>query len=143
MALFTGFTLTLLAGVTMGFSMWSIKWARVWKWENFWLVYAVGSLVVAPFILAYSLLPNLSEVYATASARDILLPCVLGLFWGLAQLGAGVCVHHLGFAVSGAVLNGTGAAVGTLVPLIVLHREVLMQRSGLLIFFGVAVTICG
>jgi hypothetical protein len=35
MSLITGLTLTLLAGISMGFSMWSIRWARVWKWGNF------------------------------------------------------------------------------------------------------------
>ena len=143
MILFTGFALTLLAGITMGFSMWSIKWARLWKWENFWLVYAIASLIVAPLILAFSLLPNLFQVYASLTTREMMLPFVLGVFWGFAQLGAGICVHRLGFAVSGAVLNGVGAAVGTLVPLIILHREVLLQRSGLLILFGMAITIFG
>ena len=143
MTLITGFTLTLLAGITMGFSMWSIKWARVWKWENFWFVYVIASLIIAPFILAYSTLPHLTQVYLSLTPREVLLPFIFGIFWGFAQLGAGICVHRLGFAVSGAVLNGVGAAVGTLVPLIVLHREVLLQTSGLLILLGVAITVGG
>lgn len=143
MTLITGFALTLVAGVTMGVSIWPIKWARVWKWENFWFVYAIASLIVAPFILAFSLLPHLSLVYSSLTIRELVLPFVFGFFWGFAQLGAGICVHRLGFAVSGAVLNGTGAAVGTLVPLIIFHRQLLLQRSGLLIFFGMAITMGG
>jgi L-rhamnose-H+ transport protein len=143
MPLITGFVLTFLAGNTMGFSMWSIKWARVWKWENFWLVYTIVSLIIVPIVIAFLLLPHLGLVYASLTTREVMLPFVMGLLWGFAQLGAGICVHRLGFAVSGAVLNGVGAAVGTLVPLIVLHREVLLQKSGLLIFFGMAVTLCG
>ncbi len=143
MALITGFALTLLAGITMGFSMWSIKWARVWKWENFWFVYAIASLIIAPLVLAFLLLPHLSLVYASLTTREVMLPFVLGVLWGFAQLGAGICVHRLGFAVSGAVLNGVGAAVGTLVPLIILHREVLLQGSGLLILLGMAITLGG
>ena len=143
MVLITGFALTLFAGITMGFSMWSIKWARVWKWENFWFVYAIASLIIAPIILASSLLPHLPEVYASLTIREVMVPFVLGILWGFAQLGAGICVHRLGFAVSGAVLNGVGAAVGTLVPLVILHQEVLLQRSGLLILLGMAITIGG
>jgi L-rhamnose-H+ transport protein len=143
MPLFTGFSLTFLAGITMGFSLWSIKWARVWKWENFWLVYVIVSLIIVPFVIAFLMLPHLALVYASLTPREAMLPFVLGAFWGFAQLGAGICVHRLGFAVSGAVLNGVGAAVGTLVPLIILHREVLLQKSGLLIFFGMAVTLGG
>ncbi len=143
MALITGFTLTLLAGITMGFSMWPIKWARVWKWENFWFVYAIASLIIAPSILAFSLLPHLAAVYASLTPREILLPFCFGIGWGFAQLGAGVCVHRLGFAVSGAVLNGVGAAVGTLVPLIVLHRELLFEKSGIYLLLAMACSVAG
>jgi hypothetical protein len=60
MPLITGSVLALLAGVIMGLSGWSIKLVRVWKWENFWLVYAVVSLILAPTALAYGLLPHLN-----------------------------------------------------------------------------------
>ena len=51
MPLITGFALTLVAGITMGFSIWPIKWLRMWKWENFWLVYTIAALIIAPSIL--------------------------------------------------------------------------------------------
>lgn len=143
MSLITGFALTLVAGITMGFSMWPIKWARHWKWENFWFVYVIVSLMLAPIVLAMMLLPHLALVYSSLTEREVVVPLAFGLLWGFAQLGAGVCVHRLGFAVSGAVLNGVGAAVGTLVPLIVWHRELLLQRSGILILCGIAITLCG
>ena len=143
MSLITGFVLALLAGVTMGLSGWSIKLVRVWKWENFWLVYAIVSLIIAPTALAYLLLPHLNSVYASLTARELLLPFGFGLLWGLAQLGAGVTLYRLGLAVSGAVLNGVGVAVGTLMPLFMLHSSVLLQKSGLYILFGVAVTVAG
>jgi len=143
MPLITGCVLALLAGVIMGLSGWSIKLVRVWKWENFWLVYAIVSLMVAPTALAYMLLPHLNDVYASLTAHQILLPFGLGLFWGLAQLGAGVTLYRLGLAVSSAVLNGTGVAVGTLIPLFLLHSNALFETSGLYILFGTAVTVAG
>jgi L-rhamnose-H+ transport protein len=143
MPLITGFVLALLAGVTMGLSGWSIKLVRVWKWENFWLVYAIVSLILAPTALAYALLPHLNTVYASLTAREAMLPFGFGLFWGLAQLGAGVTLYRLGLAVSGAVLNGVGVAVGTLIPLFMLHSNVLLEKSGLYILFGTAVTVAG
>ena len=143
MPLITGFVLALLAGFTMGLSGWSIKLVRVWKWENFWLVYAIVSLILAPTALAYVLLPHLNTVYASLTPREVLLPFGFGLLWGFAQLGAGVTLYRLGLAVSGAVLNGTGVAVGTLIPLFMLHSNVLFETSGLYILFGTAVTVTG
>jgi L-rhamnose-H+ transport protein len=143
MPLITGFVLALLAGLTMGLSGWAIKLARVWKWENFWLIYAIVSLILAPTALGYLLLPHLNAVYASLTARELLLPFGLGLLWGLAQLGAGVTLYRLGLAVSGAVLNGTGVAVGTLMPLFLLHSNALFEKSGIYILFGTAITVAG
>jgi L-rhamnose-H+ transport protein len=143
MHLLMGFGLALLAGVTMGLAGWFIKRARVWKWENFWLAYSVVSMIIAPFVLAYLLLPHLSHVYISLTPREILLPFGLGILWGFAQLGGGICLYRLGVAVQGAVLNGVGVAVGTLAPLIMLHRNVLFQNSGLLILLGITATLSG
>ncbi len=61
MPLITGFVLALLAGITMGFSGWSIKLVRVWKWENFWLVYAIVSLIHCSHRTGLFLLPHLNQ----------------------------------------------------------------------------------
>ena len=138
-----GFALTLLGGVSVGFSAWSLKWARIWKFENYWLLNCILSLIILPFSLAYWLLPHLGNVYASLGAREALRPFLFGALWGIALLGAGVCMHKLGFAVSGAVINGTGAAVGTLAPLILLHRAMLFETNGILILVGTMIMLAG
>jgi L-rhamnose-H+ transport protein len=138
-----GFILTLAAGTSVGVSMWPLKWARFWKWENFWLVYAIFSLIIMPFGLAFSVLPHMGHVYASLTFQQVLLPFGLGVLWGFAQLGAGICVHRLGLAVAGAVLNGTGAAFGTIIPLVSLHREMLFQSNSLLILAGICMMLFG
>lgn len=140
---FAGFLLTLVAGASVGFSMWPLKWVRAWKWENFWLLYSVFSLIVLPFALAFIVLPHLSVVYASLGVRQLLQPFLFGIFWGVAQLGAGICVHRLGLGVAGAVLNGTAAAFGTIIPLVTLHREATLESTGLLILIGTLLMITG
>jgi L-rhamnose-H+ transport protein len=140
---FTGFLLTVAAGACVGFSMWPLKWARTWRWENFWLFYSFFSLIVFPIGLAFLVLPHIADVYASLALHNILLPFLLGLFWGLAQLGAGVCVQRLGLAVTIAVLSGVGAAFGTIIPLISLHREATLASNGLSILVGTALMLGG
>jgi L-rhamnose-H+ transport protein len=140
---FIGFLLTLIAGTSVGISMWPLKRARTWQWENFWLFYSIFSLIIVPFGLAFSLLPHLIEVYSSLGIHALLLPFFLGTLWGFAQLGAGICVSRLGLAVAGAVLNGIGAAVGTIIPLFYLHGDMAFQTSGLLIMAGVALMLIG
>jgi L-rhamnose-H+ transport protein len=139
----TGFLLTVVAGASVGFSMWPLKWARTWRWENFWLFYSFFSLIAFPIGLAFVVLPHLAAVYALLTLHEILLPLLLGFFWGFAQLGAGVCVQRLGLAVTIAVLSGVGAAFGTIIPLISLHREATLASNGLSILIGTALMLAG
>lgn len=138
-----GFLLTIVAGMSVGVSMWPLKWSRRWKWGNFWLFYAVFSLIVVPFCLAFAVLPHLSEVYAELPAMELARPFLLGVLWGFAQLGAGISVHRLGLAVGGAILNSVGAAFGTLLPLIFLHSEEMLRPSGLMLLGGTAAMLLG
>jgi L-rhamnose-H+ transport protein len=139
----TGLLLTVIAGTSVGFSMWPLKWARSWRWENFWLVYSFLSLIVFPIGLAFSVVPHLTSVYASLTMQEVLLPLLLGLLWGFAQLGAGVCMQRLGLAVTVTVLSGVGAAFGTVIPLISLHRETTLASSGLLILIGTVLMLAG
>lgn len=143
MGLIHGFVLTVIGGFSTGFNMLPLKWERIWKWENFWLLYTVVSLLVIPPLLAFELCPGLWGAYASLPAMELIRPFVLGTLWGLAQLGAGVGAHRLGFAMTGSILGGVGTAVGTLVPLVMQHSGMVFQTSGLLILGGTAVTLAG
>jgi L-rhamnose-H+ transport protein len=140
---FAGFLLTVAAGASVGFSLWPLKWARTWRWENFWLFFTIFSLIVFPMGLAFLVLPHVTAIYAALSWREMQVPFVLGVFWGFAQLGAGVCVQRLGLAVTVAVLSGVGAAFGTIIPLIGLHREMTLASNGLLVLSGTALMLAG
>jgi L-rhamnose-H+ transport protein len=138
-----GFFLTFVAGASVGISMWPLKWVRALKWENFWLLYSIFSLIVVPFGLAFAVLPHLTAVYASLQPHQILQPFLMGLLWGVAQLGAGLCVHRLGLAVAGAVMNGTAGAFGTIIPLISLHSKSTLTATGLWILAGTALMLGG
>jgi L-rhamnose-H+ transport protein len=138
-----GFALVLFAGITMGGNLVPIKWMKAWKWENFWLVYSTVGLVVVPCALAFLLLPGIVGVYASIPLQAMVKPFIYGLVWGIAQLGAGICVHRIGLGLTGSILNGICAASGAFIPLCVQHRELLFQRSGLMILAGTAVMAVG
>ncbi len=73
-----GLAITFLAGVVTGTNLLPIKWAKVWKWENFWLLYSIVSLVVAPLCLAFLLLPHIGTVYASLPLRLLVWPFIFG-----------------------------------------------------------------
>lgn len=143
MSIFEGLVLTFLAGAMAGANLLPLKWIRVWKWENFWFVYSIVSLTIVPFGLAFLLLPHLTTVYASTPFSTLIKPLLYGFLWGIAQLGAGICVDKIGLALTSSILNGLCATFGSLTPLVVQHSEMLSQLSGKLLLVGIAVMLVG
>lgn len=120
-----------------------LKFAKRWPWENTWLLFSVLSLVVLPWSLALNAVPHLYAVYAGLPVTAFILPLVLGFGWGIAQVLFGLSIVNLGMALGYAIIVGLGAALGTLVPILVMHREILVTRRGFLVMAGVAIMIAG
>lgn len=133
----------MLAGCSTGLSMLPLKWARHWRWENYWLPYTVVALYLVPAGLAFWLCPGLWNVYTSIPFHAVIRPLFFGTLWGFAYLGAGVCMHRLGFALPGALIGGVGTAVGTLAPLFTQHSQMILETSGLLILMGTGITLLG
>jgi L-rhamnose-H+ transport protein len=138
-----GFALTLLAGSMMGANLLPLKWSKVWRWENFWFVYSIVSLLLVPFGLVLIFIPHPQTVYESVPFSIIAKPFLYGMLWGVAQLGAGICVHKIGLALTGSILNGLCAAFGSLTPLVVQHADLLTKPSGMLLLCATAVMLFG
>lgn len=138
-----GLALTVLAGVCSGNSMLPMKFARRWQWENTWLVFSLFSLVIIPWALALLLAGNLRSLYCSLLPGQLLLPFVLGVAWGVAQVLFGLSIARLGQALGFAIIISLGSLGGTLVPLIFKNRAVFATSSGALILAGLGVMLVG
>ena len=101
------------------------------------------SLLIVAFGLAFLLLPHLATVYLSIPFSTLVRPFLYGLLWGVAQLGAGICVDKIGLALTSSILNGLCATFGSLIPLVVQHLDLLSERSGLLMLAGIVVMLLG
>lgn len=111
-----GVLATLLAGCMMGNFLLPMKFARGWRWEQLWLVFSVVSLVILPWCLALSAVPDLAEVYGSATWISLSLPVLFGALWGVAQVLFGICAVRIGMALAYAIVIGLGAVLGSLLP---------------------------
>lgn len=143
LTLWIGLLLTLVAGLCSGSSMLPMKFAKRWPWENTWLVFTMVSLAILPWALAFTLLHNVFAVYAALPADAFVAPLVFGFGWGIAQVLFGLSIARLGMALGYAIIVGLGALLGTLVPVLVKHREVIATGRGTLILSGVAIMVLG
>ena len=143
MVILAGFLIVFFAGSIMGTNLVPLKWIRVWKWENFWFVYSIMSLLVVPICIASIFVPHLGAVYSSIPLSTMAKPFLYGVLWGVAQLGAGISVDKIGLALTGSILNGLCAALGTLTPLLLLHFDLVSKPSGQLLLVGTAVMLLG
>jgi L-rhamnose-H+ transport protein len=138
-----GLALTVLSGICSGNSMLPMKFARRWQWENTWLVFSLFSLLILPWALAFLLAGNLRSLYCSLFPGQLLLPLILGIAWGVAQVLFGLSIARLGQALSFAIVISLGSLGGTLVPLIFKNRAVFGTSNGALILSGLAVMLAG
>jgi L-rhamnose-H+ transport protein len=119
---------------------------RKWAWETYWLVGGFFSWIIAPWVLALFLTKDLMGVLNAASAATLFWTYVFGVLWGLGGLTFGLTMRYLGISLGMAVALGFCAAFGTLMPPLFngeFVSKVLGTHSGLVILFGVCVSLAG
>jgi len=124
-----------------------IPYRRVqgWAWETYWLAGGVFSWIVAPWVTAWLLVPDVSAAFRATPRQALIWTVVFGALWGLGGLTFGLTVRYLGIALGVAVALGLCNAFGTLVPPIVSGDlgAIAGTLSGRVILAGVVVSLAG
>lgn len=142
-SLIHGVMLTMIAGLMSGNCMLPMKFTRSWKWENVWLVFSVISLVILPWALAIVLVDHLLDTYRGLLIGQLVVPLLLGVGWGVAQILFGISVKRLGLGVAYAIIVGLGAVLGTLVPLFAQQDASAIRHAASFILGGVVIMVAG
>lgn len=120
-----------------------MKFARRWAWENTWLVWTVFALIVMPLAVALVTIPDLLAVYRSAALDTILEVCMFGAGWGVAQVFFGLAVDMIGITLAFSIVLGTSAAIGSLIPMVSLHRGHLNSAAGYAVLGANALVLLG
>lgn len=135
--------MVLMGGISTGCFPLPMKFTRNWAWENIWLLYSIVGLLAGPWLVTLATIPHPMTVYEASSLRTLVLTSTFGFGWGVGNVLFGEAVALVGMALTFAVVAGLCAAVGSLIPLVLLRPERLMQPSGLIITLGVGMTVLG
>ena len=138
-----GIMLILIAGFLQGTFMLPIKYARRWEWENTWLGFSISGYVGFPWLVAFLTVPHLHQVFVNTSNTTLAWTFLWGLGWGLGGLLFGLGVNYVGLALGFAIVIGLTAAIGTLIPLLLVSHVDLASTQGTFIVAGVVVTLFG
>lgn len=135
--------LVLLAGGASGSFAVPMKRIRGWQWEHTWLVWSLLGMLVIPVAVAAVTVSDLGAVYRAAGPRPLALTALYGMCWGMGTVLLGLGITRVGLALSFGIVLGTSSSLGTVIPLVMLHRDRLFTAAGLLILVGVGVILCG
>ena len=138
-----GIVLALLGGVLVGNCMLPLKRIRTWPWECTWLVFSFVSLLLVPCLMAFLIVPEWPGLYTSLTFSALLPSLLFGFGWGIAQVLFGISVVRLGMALAFTIVVGLGTVFGTLVPLVVLHKNELASSDSRALITGCALMIFG
>jgi len=116
-----------------------------WKYESYWLVYALFGLILFPLALAAATVPDLFGVLGRAPASTIALCIGFGALWGIGGLSWGLMIRYLGVGLGLAIGCGLCSATGTLIPPLVKGQaaSLVADTSAVVTLAGVVVSLVG
>lgn len=135
--------LAILSGILNGSYAVPIKLTPKWGWENIWLCFAISGLLLAPWIFAFLLIPDVGKVLADTPAGATAMTFFCGLGWGIGSVAFGLALHLIGFSLGYTLMMGLIAVIGALVPLLVKNPAALVTTGGITILLALFVTIIG
>jgi L-rhamnose-H+ transport protein len=138
-----GFLLLVIAALMNASFSLPMKYTRRWAWENTWMVWTFFALVLLPAAVALFTLPDLAAVYRASGFTLLWHVVVFGAGWGLAQVFFGIAVDAIGIALTFSLVLGTSAAMGALIPMVMLHSDKLHTAVGHLLLLGIALLLLG
>jgi L-rhamnose-H+ transport protein len=143
---FLGVVFHWLGGLASGSFYVPYRGVRKWAWETYWLAGGFFSWIIAPWVMAWAITPDLLGVLREAPWVNLRWAYIFGAMWGLGGLTFGLTMRYLGMSLGMAVALGYCAAFGTLMPPIfkgTFVAEVLHKPSGMVILIGVAICLLG
>jgi L-rhamnose-H+ transport protein len=139
----TGIVLALLGGICVGNCMLPLRRIRVWPWECTWFIFSLVSLLLIPGLIATLVIPGWPGLYASLPHMAWLPSLLLGFGWGIAQVLFGISVVRLGMSLAFTLIIGLGTVFGTLIPLVVLHRNELFSSKSEMLMVGCGLMVIG
>jgi L-rhamnose-H+ transport protein len=141
--LLTGTICVLLGGVLEGSFALPMSHARNWRWENIWAIYSLFGLLIIPWWAAAASVPSLQALYRSIPGSTLAMIALFGFGWGVANVLFGLAVPRVGMAISFAIVVGMSAALGSVVPLLILTPGRLYSSAAYYILTGLLLALLG
>ncbi|WP_194765722.1 L-rhamnose/proton symporter RhaT [Tamlana sp. I1] len=111
-----GILLAITAGIMLGFWAMPEKYIKNYAFENAWGLCYLFMLWVIPFVVAFSMINNFSQVLTDVGAPVLLKMLIPGFLWGVGMMLWGKAINYIGMSLGFSIFIGTIIVVGSLLP---------------------------
>ncbi len=134
-----------LGGYASGTFYIPFRRVKGWSWESAWIVGGLASWIIAPWVMGWLTVHNLTGTLSLADWPTLGWTFAFGLMWGIGGLTFGLSMRYLGISLGMAVALGYCSAFGTLIPPIWEgHLDTLLHtRPGMFTLAGVGICLLG
>jgi L-rhamnose-H+ transport protein len=141
--MYTGILVAILAGICLGTCFLPMRYMKQFAWENTWFVWAFTGLVILPPLIAFFTIPKLLQVFREVGWSTNVAVLGIGLVAGTSGIFLGRGLAIAGMTIANSLMNGVSLVVGSFVPLIKNHPEVLGGRIGFTLLAGLLLAVTG
>lgn len=138
-----GFGLFLVAAICNGAFALPHKFVKSFAWENTWGSFWFFAMVLIPALVLPLLVEDVFAIWSEAGAALVVKTIMFGSLWGLGCVTFGIGISAIGLSLGFSIIMGVAIGVGSLLPLAILHGEILATPAGYASMAGVAVSILG
>jgi L-rhamnose-H+ transport protein len=138
-----GIFLAVLSGLMNGVFTLPMRFLGRWSWENAWAVFILVSCVLMPMGIALATVSRFGDLLRLAPTRVIVFAAVAGFAWGFGAIMFGQGVSAIGIAMGNTLVLAISSSLGSLLPILILAPERLLQPQGKAIVLGTLVAILG
>jgi len=141
--LYLGIMLAVASGLMNGTFTLPMRYLGRWSWENVWALFIVVSCVAMPPLMVLLSVRHPFQVLAAAPARPELIALITGFTWGFGAILFGQGVSAIGISMANTLVLATSAALGSILPVLVLAPERFGQPQGQVIILGTVTATLG
>lgn len=138
-----GILMGILAGLVNGIFLLPMRYARKWEWENVWLIFAVLSTLVFPWVAGLAAVPHMAGIFSALPWQALLPGVIAGTVWGIAQVLYGLGCGIVGIAIGSAVISCMSIMAGTIGPMVAYVPGKLLSTDALPLYVAVAIIVTG
>jgi L-rhamnose-H+ transport protein len=140
-----GLLLAAVGGALDASTALAMAFAKRWRWEAIWLVWAFTGCFLLPWSAVFVFLrdPSPVEVYRYVSPATMIQVVVFGIGWGIGAVLFGLGIVRVGMGLGLGIVVSLTAANGALWPLMQKNSEMLLSPEAAAIYFAVGLLVTG